>query len=305
MNKRPPIPSGTRKAILEANAGRCCVCRKYGLGLNIHHIDENPANNDPQNLAPICVEGHDHHHRPKAYKIQRHCSALKATTIWKRKRAWEKFVKLARQKPPLVRATITAYGTKKLVHAAELVVHTLDQKIGYHQVYHLHDGDFDHWTELILEVLCDLSQDIPISLVSRPMPVEHCPCCGKALSRMISKGLILRSTSPQWKCKSVCSVYVNPAQPSLMALVFFGKKEVFSWGLHLCKERFLHVHTESYDERIRIRPRTSVTNQVEGLVNHVLRQWNPGKVFWGTGDSDQPVLTDKLQLPESWERNRN
>ncbi len=201
-------------------------------------------------------------------------------------------------------ATITAYGTTMLIHAAELVVHTFDQKIGCQQVYHLHDGDFDHWTDLILEDLGDLSKDIPISIVSKPMPVERCPCCGEALSRMISEGVIFRSAHPEWKRKSVCSIYVNPAQPSLMASIFFGKKKVFSWGLHLCQGRFLHVHTESYDERIRIRPRTSVRTKVAGLVNHVLHEWNPGRVFWGTGDSDHPILIHELQLPESWELNR-
>jgi hypothetical protein len=37
----------------------CCVCREPGKPFRIHHIDENPANNDPENFAVLCFDCHD------------------------------------------------------------------------------------------------------------------------------------------------------------------------------------------------------------------------------------------------------
>ncbi len=37
----------------------CCICREPGKSIVIHHIDENPANNSPDNLAVVCLQCHD------------------------------------------------------------------------------------------------------------------------------------------------------------------------------------------------------------------------------------------------------
>src|SRR5450759_1785546 len=37
----------------------CCVCNIPGKAVQIHHIDDNPANNDPANLAVLCLECHN------------------------------------------------------------------------------------------------------------------------------------------------------------------------------------------------------------------------------------------------------
>lgn len=40
-----------------ANRHSCCVCQKSGV--QIHHIDDNPSNNDIENLAALCPNHHD------------------------------------------------------------------------------------------------------------------------------------------------------------------------------------------------------------------------------------------------------
>ena len=54
--ERIHIPKSTRDAILTEFNHRCAICGsdKY----QIHHIDENPANNDPMNLIPLCPNCH-------------------------------------------------------------------------------------------------------------------------------------------------------------------------------------------------------------------------------------------------------
>jgi hypothetical protein len=37
----------------------CCVCRERGKATQIHHIDEDPSNNAPVNLAVLCLECHN------------------------------------------------------------------------------------------------------------------------------------------------------------------------------------------------------------------------------------------------------
>lgn len=58
---RPAVPQKTRDEVLAAFNHRCAICGEDRPQL--HHIDENPANNDPQNLIPLCPNCHlsDHH----------------------------------------------------------------------------------------------------------------------------------------------------------------------------------------------------------------------------------------------------
>ncbi len=52
--KRTPKP--TREAVLDEYSHRCAICG--GDRPQIHHIDENPNNNDPMNLIPLCPNQH-------------------------------------------------------------------------------------------------------------------------------------------------------------------------------------------------------------------------------------------------------
>jgi hypothetical protein len=55
---RVPIPSELAAEVLFGSHRTCCVCREPGKPLQIHHIDANHANSDPENLAVLCFGCH-------------------------------------------------------------------------------------------------------------------------------------------------------------------------------------------------------------------------------------------------------
>lgn len=67
MAKERIKPKGTvRTAVLKEFRYRCAVDGRDDA--EIHHIDENPANNDPLNLIPLCTACHTVQHDPaRAY----------------------------------------------------------------------------------------------------------------------------------------------------------------------------------------------------------------------------------------------
>ena len=54
MKRRTAIPAKIQGQILVANKHACCICQKPYV--QIHHIDENPNNNDLSNLAVLCID---------------------------------------------------------------------------------------------------------------------------------------------------------------------------------------------------------------------------------------------------------
>jgi len=52
------VPAHVADEVLFANRHRCCVCHEPRKPVHIHHIDENPGNNDPGNLAVLCLDHH-------------------------------------------------------------------------------------------------------------------------------------------------------------------------------------------------------------------------------------------------------
>jgi hypothetical protein len=57
--KRVEIPLAIEAQVQFASDRTCCVCRIKGKPFQIHHIDENPANNEFGNLAVLCLECHN------------------------------------------------------------------------------------------------------------------------------------------------------------------------------------------------------------------------------------------------------
>src|ERR1700742_441419 len=55
---RREIPDKISSTLLFLNRHRCCICREPRKPVQIHHVDENPSNNDMRNLAVLCVECH-------------------------------------------------------------------------------------------------------------------------------------------------------------------------------------------------------------------------------------------------------
>ena len=56
---RVTIPKDIADKVMFNHNNTCCVCRIPNKETQIHHIDENPANNDIDNLAVLCLECHN------------------------------------------------------------------------------------------------------------------------------------------------------------------------------------------------------------------------------------------------------
>ena len=56
---RKKLSQTQKEAILFDSDFSCCICRNRNKPIQIHHIDENPANNQMDNLAVLCLEDHD------------------------------------------------------------------------------------------------------------------------------------------------------------------------------------------------------------------------------------------------------
>ena len=56
MKKRITIPKAVSDSVLKEYHHRCAICGRHDPQL--HHIDENPSNNEPPNLIPLCPNCH-------------------------------------------------------------------------------------------------------------------------------------------------------------------------------------------------------------------------------------------------------
>jgi hypothetical protein len=56
---RVPVPDQISVEVLFLHDHTCCICREKGKAVQIHHIDEDPSNNVPENLAVLCLQDHD------------------------------------------------------------------------------------------------------------------------------------------------------------------------------------------------------------------------------------------------------
>jgi hypothetical protein len=300
MARRKPTPT-QKERLLEANASRCCVCKRGSIGFNLHHIDGNSSNTVDENLAVLCVEDHDRHHRPDEYESPSNHLELEPEEILRLKNSWEAFVLEANQPDPKVLATLSCYGTTELIHSLQLVMQWPDERIEYKRSFHLLDGDLDRLTDEVFKELAAIGPRVKMALIDQPLPVEHCHACRTGLSRTVKPALVLRLTDPAWATDSSCSVYINPVEPSLAIVFFLREREVLSGSLHLCQGKFLHYASEGIDEPVPIQPKLSVRDQATRIVNGIIREWTPSRVLIGTGDPDEPELISGLELPKCWE----
>lgn len=188
MARKKPAAS-QRKRLLERNAWRCCVCKREGIGLHLHHIDGDNSNTIDDNMALLCVEDHDHHHRPSKYTRTRHLH-LGSDRILKYKTSWEAFVTNAQSNDPSVIAVVNVFGTLEHVHASKIIFKWPDEKIEFERIFHLLEGNFDYWTDEMLAEVQSLGKNIKLFLIDEPFPVEYCPCCGNGYSNTVKEGLI-------------------------------------------------------------------------------------------------------------------
>jgi hypothetical protein len=56
---RIPVPADVATVLMFRSDRTCCVCHERGEPIQIHHIDEDPSNNNPDNLAVLFFHCHD------------------------------------------------------------------------------------------------------------------------------------------------------------------------------------------------------------------------------------------------------
>ena len=302
MSKRRNLTPREKERLMSMNAGVCCVCKTRGQGVNFHHIDGNSSDNAFENIAVLCVESHDASHRPQAYTQMKHLE-LGVQKILEYKREWEAFVIEAKKKNPKVLAAINFYGTKESIHSLRLVFQTTNSKIVFERLYHLLTGSPESWVDSVIDEVRWLGPKIPVTIVDKPLPIEYCPCCGRSLANVIDSNVAKRITASNWERNSLCSVHINPSQPSL-AIVLSYEKEVLPVGsLHKCG-KYLHFVCDNFEERVPIKKAPSVKAQATRILSKVLDEWQPARTLIGTGDENNPEIIGNFNLPKIWENRK-
>lgn len=300
MSKKRKKLTKAELNVKQLNAGVCCVCKTRGVGTNFHHIDHNPSNNDPSNIAILCVEDHDAHHRPGQYP-SRH-TELGADKIREYKQEWEWFVAEAKRDYPQALAVINTYGNADKIHSMKLILQKVDGKIVLERTYHQLDGPVEACVDSLIEEVKELAPNLKLILIEEPFPVEYCPCCEKnAFSNTLDWNVATKLTAPDWSTQSTGSVYINPKRPSLAIRIGYKGEEIISASLHKCGE-YLHFQTPKVEERMLIKRRPSVRTQAAKIIQTFIKDWSPGTIFLGTGDHEEPHLINKILLPTVWER---
>ena len=88
---RKKIPSDIQAKTLFMNDMTCCICMDRSKGVQIHHIDGNPNNNDPNNLAVVCTD-----HQDKIHKLGGITKGISPEVLKKYKHDWELTVRRQR-----------------------------------------------------------------------------------------------------------------------------------------------------------------------------------------------------------------
>ena len=269
MKRRIRVTDRQRRRLLAANADRCCVCKRNEIGFHLHHIDGDSSNTIDRNLAVLCVEDHNRHHRQETYGSRVNHLELDAERILKYKKSWEKFVSECRVPGSPVLATVTMFGTKDLVHSAQLVYQWRDETIEHTHSFHLLEGGYEQWMDDIVKEVASIGPHLSIAMIEEPQSIEHCPCCGTGFSHTTKTALLIKLTDNRWSTCSIMSIFINPEQPSLAIFLGLGEEHLYSGSLHICQNQFLHYTCDHYEERIRLKRKPSIRTQATRLVKRL------------------------------------
>ncbi|MBY4804486.1 HNH endonuclease [Burkholderia cepacia] len=85
--RRQPVPEKTLRQLLASNLELCCICRKRGLGVVVHHIEKYSIskNHDISNLAVLCTTHHSKAHAN--FELEQNLTPERITNY---KKKWEK-----------------------------------------------------------------------------------------------------------------------------------------------------------------------------------------------------------------------
>lgn len=123
---RVPIPDDIAAEILFLSDRTCCVCNVRGKQVQIHHIDENPANNLIDNLSILCFECHDQTMIKGGFGRK-----LEANQITKYRTDWLDRVKGRKIKADEIASIQTVTGSTETV----LVNDALEENFLYYETY--------------------------------------------------------------------------------------------------------------------------------------------------------------------------
>ncbi|MGF1836786.1 hypothetical protein [Photobacterium sanguinicancri] len=295
MTRKNPIPK-QRESLLHRNLNRCCVCKRAGVGLHLHHIDGNNSNTVEENIAVLCVEDHDSHHRPNKYVKPKHME-LSAEKLLEYKSSWESFVQDAQSDSPSVLATINFFGNEEQVHAARLIFQWPNQKIEFEITYHLLEGNVESWIDNMILEVNKIGEKIKLGIVDGFLPIEYCGCGGGAYSHVVNEAVVTKANSENWDEESIMSVYINPDSPRITINLSLLEKQLFNASIHLCEGTHLHFKSDYHEERIKIKKKPSVRTQVTNIFREFISEWEPAHIFAGTGDPEFPESVDYFLLP--------
>jgi 5-methylcytosine-specific restriction endonuclease McrA len=90
--RRSKVPKKTEAELMFDNEHTCCICRECGRDVLIHHMDGDKNNNDPLNLAIVCLDCHSKVTGERG--LGRKYSELE---VKKYKRSWEHTVRKKRR----------------------------------------------------------------------------------------------------------------------------------------------------------------------------------------------------------------
>lgn len=107
---RIPIPNDLAAEILFLSDRTCCVCTTRGKQVQIHHIDENPANNTIDNLSVLCFDCHDQTMTKGGFGRK-----LDANQIIKYRIDWHDRVKSRKEKADEIASIQTVTGSTETV----------------------------------------------------------------------------------------------------------------------------------------------------------------------------------------------
>jgi 5-methylcytosine-specific restriction endonuclease McrA len=104
-NDRTPIPEEVSVDVLFLHDHTCCVCHEHGLSVQIHHIDDDPSNNAPENLAVLCLQDHDRTQLAGGFGRR-----LQATEVRRYRNDWLERVKIRREQADKIASERMARG---------------------------------------------------------------------------------------------------------------------------------------------------------------------------------------------------
>lgn len=270
---RVAVPSKMARKLFELNANSCCVCKRTGVGLNLHHIDGDSSNTTVENLAVLCVNEHDAHHRPNKYPSLNHMD-LSSERLLTYKKEWERFVEECKKDNPQVLATINAFGTYDNIVGMKIIFQWLDGNIVFERSYQQFDGNLDYWTDKAIEEVSRFGGKIKIVMIDKPLKIEFRHNDKVSLSRTLDEPLARKVIADDWREKSIATVYINPEQASLSIVIFYKNEEIMYMGMHRCGNRIKYTDYKGV-KSAKVR-RLNVRKQVNAYIQQLLDRWSVG-----------------------------